>query len=250
MEDLYHMWYILVTNRRIVSTECMQLTLKQFSGPFDLLLSLVEGQELKITEIALSEVTEQYLNYLDTLEETEATELADFLVVAAKLLYLKSKRLLPDFLPEEEEEEGLEAQLKLYKQFVDASIVIEALWNTSTRSAFRKEPTRQVASFVLPTNVSLETLAKSMIQLVSKLAPPKPIGKTHIDKTISLKQCIDSIRTLLKSKKSFRFTDALGDANNKTDIIVGFLAILELVKQKSLYLEQDSTFGDIIISRT
>jgi segregation and condensation protein A len=80
----------------------VNLTLTQFTGPFDLLLSLVEGQELKITEIALSEVTEQYLQYLDTLEETEAEELADFLVVAAKLLYMKSKRLLPEFMPEEE----------------------------------------------------------------------------------------------------------------------------------------------------
>ncbi len=228
----------------------MQLALKQFSGPFDLLLSLVQDQELKITEIALSEVTEQFLKHLDTLEETEATELADFLVVAAKLLYMKSKRLLPDFMPEEDEEEGLEVQLKLYKQFVDASKIIEARWNDSTQAAFRKEPARQAEAFALPTNVTLEGLTQSMIQLVSKLAPPKPIGRTHIDKTVSLKQRIDSIRKLLKAKKSFRFTDALADVENKTDVIVGFLAILELVKQKSLFLEQENTFGDIIISRT
>lgn len=228
----------------------MEITLSKFTGPFDLLLSLVEGQELKISEISLSEVTEQYLKYLDTLEETEVTELADFLVVAAKLLYLKSKRLLPDFSLEEEEEEGLEAQLKLYKQFVDASKTIDSLWNNPRKSFFRYEPARRAEEFSLPTNVTLERLAQSMIQLVSKLAPPKPIGKTHIDKTVSLKERIDNIRTLLKSKKSFNFTDALNDVENKTDVIIGFLAILELVKQKSLYLEQHNTFGDIIITRT
>jgi len=227
----------------------MQLTLTQFSGPLDLLLSLVEGQELKITEIALFDVTEQYLTYLDTLEEEDATGLADFLVVAAKLLYLKSKRLLPEFMPEEEEEESLEAQLKLYKQFVDASKNIEQLWNADTQTYFRHEPLRKVEGFALPQNVSLGTLEKSMVQLVSKLTPPKPIGRTHIDKTVSLKQRIDSIRKMLQSRQSFRFTDALADVQNKTDVIVGFLAILELVKQKSLYLEQDEMFGDTMISR-
>ena len=227
----------------------MQLELKQFSGPFDLLLNLVEDQELKITELALSEVTEQYLQHLDRLEEAEVTELADFLVVAAKLLYLKSKRLLPEFMPEAEEEEGLEAQLKLYKQFVDASKTIEKLWNSNAKSAFRTEPARKPDGFVMPTNVTLGGLEQSMVQLVGKLKPPKPIGRTHIDKTISLKARIDGIRKLLKSKTSFRFTDALADAENKTDVIVGFLAILELVKQKSLRLEQDNTFGDIMISR-
>ena len=227
----------------------MQLTLTQFSGPLDLLLSLVEGQELKITEIALSDVTEQYLKYLDALEEEDAIGLADFLVVAAKLLYLKSKRLIPEFMPEDVEEESLEAPLKLYKQFVDASKNIEQLWNAETQTFFRNEPPRRTEGFFLPENVSLGNLEKSMIQLVSKLTPPKPIGRTHIDKTVSLKQRIDSIRTMLRTNKSFRFSDALVDSQNKTDVIVGFLAILELVKQKSLYLEQDEMFGDIMISR-
>ncbi len=228
----------------------MNLTLTQFTGPFDLLLSLVEGQELKITEIALSEVTEQYLRYLDTLEETVAEELADFLVVGAKLLYMKSKRLLPEFMPEEEEEEGLEAQLKLYRQFALASKTIEELWNNGQHGAFRHEPARVPDIFSLPANVSLEALRQSMVQLVERLTPPKALPKTHIDKSISLKERIDSIRQLLAQKESFRFADVLGTAQNKTDVIVGFLAILELVKQKSLVLNQDNTFGDILISRT
>src|SRR3989339_312426 len=220
----------------------MDLTLKQFTGPFDLLLSLVEGQELQISEITLSEVTEQYLTYLDTLEEDRVEELADFLVVAAKLLYLKSKRLLPEFLPEEEDDtDGLEAQLKLYKQFVDASKTIDTLWLGAYKSAFRKEPAKTPDAFALPPGLHLEALAQSMVHLVSKIAPPKKLPRTHIDKGVSLKERIDAIRKLLKERKSFRFADALSDANNKTEVIIGFLAILELVKQKSLYLDQDAT---------
>jgi len=229
----------------------MDLTLKQFTGPFDLLLSLVEGQELQITEITLSEVTEQYLQYIDKMEETKADELADFLVVAAKLLYLKSKRLLPEFMPEEEEDtDGLEAQLKLYKQFVDASKEIDKLWLGEKKSAFRKEPPKPREGFTPPPGLTLEKLQQSMVHLVSKIAPPKKLPKTHIDKGVSLKERIDTLRNLLKTKKQFRFHEALRDANNKTEIIIGFLAILELVKQKSLTLDQDATFGDIMITRS
>ncbi|PIR75132.1 MAG: hypothetical protein CO030_03745 [Candidatus Magasanikbacteria bacterium CG_4_9_14_0_2_um_filter_42_11] len=228
----------------------MDLTLKQFTGPFDLLLSLVEGQELQITEITLSEVTEQYLTYLDTMEEDRVEELADFLVVAAKLLYLKSKRLLPEFLPEEEDDtDGLEAQLKLYKQFVDASKIVDKLWLGDKKSGFRSEPPKQRDGFALPPGLDLEALGQSMVHLVSKIAPPKKLPRTHIDKGVSLKERIDAIRKLLKERKSFRFADALSDANNKTEVIIGFLAILELVKQKSLRLDQDATFGDIMITR-
>ncbi|OIO18861.1 MAG: hypothetical protein CO029_03325 [Candidatus Magasanikbacteria bacterium CG_4_9_14_0_2_um_filter_41_10] len=229
----------------------MDLNIKQFTGPFDLLLSLVEQQELRITEITLSEVTEQYLTYLDTIEEDRVEELADFLVVAAKLLYLKSKRLLPDFLPEEEDDtDGLEAQLKLYKQFVDASRIIDKRWLGAHKSAFRKEPPKAPEAFSLPPGLDLEALAQSMVHLVSKIAPPKQLSRTHIDRGVSLKERIDSIRKLLKERKSFRFADALSDANNKTEVIIGFLAILELVKQKSLRLDQDTMFGDIMITRT
>ena len=80
----------------------MDVRLKQYNGPFELLLALVDGEKLDITEVALSEVTEQFLKYLDTLEEHRAEELADFLVVAARLLLLKSRALLPHFFPEED----------------------------------------------------------------------------------------------------------------------------------------------------
>lgn len=228
----------------------MQLQLTQFTGPLDLLLSLVEEKELNITEIALAEVTEQYLAHLDTLEEREAVELADFLVIAAKLLYLKSKRLLPEFLPEEEEDaDSLEAQLRLYKQFVQVSRHIESSWLDSTKSVFRKEPPRAPAAFALPPSLSASALRASMVHLIKKIAPPKALPRTHIDKGVSLKERIDRIRTLLKSKEKMRFSEAIDNAENKTEIIIGFLALLELVKQQSVSLEQDSTFGDILISR-
>ena len=95
-----------------------EIKTEQFQGPLDLLLSLIESQKLDISQIALAQVTDQYLTYLDQAQDIGATELADFLVVAAKLMYMKSKLLLPSLVDEElEEGPDLETQLREYQKF-------------------------------------------------------------------------------------------------------------------------------------
>lgn len=225
------------------------IKIQDFEGPYDLLLSLIAEQKLSISELALSEVTEQYLGYLDTLEEYQPGELADFLVVATKLLLLKSKALLPQFAPEEDEGPSLEDQLRLYKQFVEASKDIQAAWLAPSRGVFRIEPPRKADGFVPPTNMDSTTMHHAMVQLVTRLAPPKALPQTKIDKAISMKQKIDHVRTMLKTRKQFLFSEVLESSHNKTEVIVGFLALLELVKVKAVGLHQDEAFGDIVIER-
>ncbi len=221
--------------------------LGQFSGPLDLLLSLLSEERLSINDVSLSAVTEQYLRYLDSLEERNADELADFLVVAAKLLLLKSKTLLPNFLPEEEDGGSLEAQLKLYKQFVDASKKVHKLWLSPWRSIGRERTVKKPDGFVPPSNVTAERLVMAMKSIVNRLAPPKPLPQTHIDKSISLKEKIDAIRRLVSSGQRLLFHEILESSQNKTEIIVSFLAILELMKQQQIFLEQSDSFSDIMI---
>lgn len=220
-----------------------------FEGPYDLLLSLIADNKLDVTELALSEVTEQYLAYLDSLEEYNPGELADFLVVATKLLLLKSKHLLPQFEPEEEEGPSLEEQLKLYKKFVDASKKINALWLADAKGYFRIEPPRKSEGFVPPTNLNTGGMHAAMVQLVARLAPSKPLPKTHIDRAITMKQKIDQVRVLLKKRKTLFFSEVLESSTNKTEVIVGFLALLEMVKAKTIGLSQEEAFGDIRIER-
>ena len=227
----------------------VEIKLEQFSGPFDLLLSLIGEQKMSISEIALSEVTEQYLNYLDKIENNRAEELADFLVVATRLLFLKSKYLLPQFTPEEPEGPGLEEQLRLYKAFVDASKKINNIWLNNNKSVFRIEPPRKAEGFVPPENLTLDSMYQSMVKLVHRLKPPKPLPQTKIDKTISLKEKINNIRRLLSRRNKIGFREMLSGAENKTELIVGFLALLELVKQSSVVLNQSSSFEDIMIEK-
>lgn len=224
-----------------------EITLQQFSGPLDLLLSLVEGEELDITTVSLSGVTEQYLKYLDEHEEITTDELADFLTVAAKLLLLKSKLLLPKFLSEEEDGPDLASQLRLYKAFVETSRKVQTLWLNDSRGVFRVEPVRKADGFVPPENVTVDSLHGRMVQLIKRLKPLKALPKTTIDRTVSLKEKIQHIRTLLGKEKKVLFHEVLMNSRNRTEVIVGFLALLELMKQRTALLHQDETFSDIVI---
>lgn len=227
----------------------MHVAMPQFTGPLDALLQLVEERKMPITELSISAVTEQYLHYLDTLEEADPNDLADFLVVAAKLLLLKSKALLPQFAPEEDEGPNLVDQLRLYKMFVAASRQLEARWLASLRSYGRSEPVRVVVDPTPPTNVTQTTLHASMLRLVQRLKPPKPLPRTTIDRAVSLKEKIAHLRQLLSEKGSVSFFGTVADKTSRTDVIVGFLALLELVKQQAAVVDQDELFGDIVIKR-
>lgn len=227
----------------------MHVATPQFTGPLDALLQLVEERKMPITEVSVSAVTEQYLQYLDTLEETDPNELADFLVVAAKLLLLKSKALLPQFAPEEDEGPNLVDQLRLYKMFVAASRQLEARWLAALRSYGRVEPVRVVVDPTPPANVTQSTLQASMLRLVQRLKPPKPLPRTTIDRAVSLKEKIAHLRQLLTEKGSVSFFGTVADKASRTDVIVGFLALLELVKQQAASVDQDELFGDIVIKR-
>lgn len=227
-----------------------QFTLEKFSGPLDLLLSLIESEKLSVSDIALSQVTEQYLRYLDALEDRRAEELADFLVVATRLLLMKSRLLLPQFGAEADDEGvTLADQLRLYKVFLDASKKVNRLWLNTDTAFFRIEPPRLPDKFTPPRNITLSTLRAVMLQLITRLTPPKPLPETHIDRTISLKEKLDFIRTLLGRVKEANFHSLLAEAKNRTEIIVSFLALLELVKEKVVAVKQGEQFGDIFITR-
>lgn len=226
------------------------LKLEKFEGPLDLLLQLVDQEKLSITEIALAKVTEQFFSYLDKLEKNRPEELADFLVVAARLIYLKSHSLLQYAYPEEEDNgPGLADQLKLYKQYVEASKVVNGLWEANKIAYGRIEPPVKNKEFVLPANATTNNLYDSMLSLLKRLKPLEPLPKVAIDHSISIKQKIDSIRNLLKNGKEFSFKNLLSSAQNKTEVIVSFLAILELVKQQSIRFKQVNAFEDLLVTK-
>lgn len=226
-----------------------EITLDQFSGPFSLLITLIEDEKLSISEVSLSTVTEQYLLYLEGLEEKKAEELSDFLVVASRLLLLKARLLLPQLMPEEEEGPNLADQLRLYKMFVKASRHLQSSWLSDATSYGRIEGLRPATEFVVPENVTLRAIHESMVRLLKKIRPAKPLPEVNIDKTVSLRDTIDRFKNLLHKMKQITFDQCLSEKGNKTEILISFLAILELVKQRMITLQQESTFDTIHIQK-
>lgn len=223
------------------------IKLEKFQGPLDLLLQLVELEKMNISEISLSQVTEQFLKHLDTLEASRSDELADFLIIATKLVYLKSKNLLPYLYPEEDEGPSLADQLKMYQQYVEASKKIQILWEQNRIAYGRVEPPVKAIGFVLPSNAQLGDLHKSISALVARLRPSNPLPTATIDHSISVKAKLDIIRNLLNNSKKLSFTQLLANAGNRTEVIVSFLAILELVKDAHASVHQIGAFGDMEI---
>jgi segregation and condensation protein A len=224
-----------------------EIKLEQFSGPLDLLLALIEQEKLSITEIALSKVTEQYFAYLNKLEDNRPEELADFLVIATKLVYMKSKQLLPQISADEDDGPSLAEQLKMYKRYIEASRDIYGLWDKNVLGYGRVEPPVKAEGFVLPANSGADELKNSFYNLLKRLKPINPLPKVTIDRAISVKAKLDSIFDLLKKHRRLNFRDLLLSAENKTEVIVSFLALLELVKSGVAAVRQNNSFSDLEI---
>lgn len=223
-------------------------SLPQFEGPLDLLLQLIEEEKMPLTDLALSKVTEQFMAQLKEMPEEHSSQLADFLVVATKLLYLKSRLLLPYLYPEEAEGPTLSDQLKLYKEYVLASKDVAELWNRLGMSYGRIEPKIKVEGFFLPENVTLLAVERTFWDVLKRLRPLKALPQVAIDRTISLKEKVEAIYRALQSVSKITLQSMTKDAQNRTELIVTFLAILELAKQQRVYLKQDVCFEEMEVT--
>lgn len=226
-----------------------EFTLEKFQGPLELLLGLIDEAKLDITEISLSAVTEQFFKHVTHIDVDRSDELADFLVVGTKLVYLKSKELLPYLTPEENDGPSLADQLKLYKRYADASKFVGRQWQKNLAGYSHYEPPIKVEGFFPPENAVTAALHKSFTLLLKRLKPVDPLPQVRIDKTLSVKQKVQSLYEALQKFKHISFKEMLGSASSKTDVIVSFLALLELVKQVKAGVSQPDSFGDMQISK-
>lgn len=225
----------------------------QFEGPLDLLLQLIEEQKLDITQMSLAAVTEQYLKVLQEVgEQMSASDLADFLAVAARLLLIKSRALLPYLQPPDiDEGKDLENQLKLYREYYLASQQVHKLIRRK-HFCFGRERLlllREVTEFTPPPNLTLDKLAQAIANVVSSLPPPMPETRGVISKTISVHERILQLRDMIWRETKMRFSQLLGTSSNRMEVIVSFLAVLELTKQRSVMVRQDELFDEIVIEK-
>ncbi len=226
------------------------IQLEQFEGPLDALLKIIEQQELDISEVSLAQVTDQYLTYIEN-SEINPTEIADFLTVAARLLLIKSKILLP-FTDELEDDDiiDLEQQLKLYQKYIKASKTIQSLWNDPREMFERPKLVIKINNnFIPPKNVDVQIMQEACLRVIDKIKPIIKLPKKTMRKVVSLREKIEHLSHRLKTQAEFYFHDILEEKENSSEIIVSFLAMLELVKQRKVIVEQPESFSDIIVKR-
>lgn len=233
------------------------VTLPAFQGPLDLLLSLIEKEELDINAISLVAVTDQYLRTIEQMEQREPDALADFLVVASKLLYIKSRTLLPKPQPQAEGEEedpsdALLKQLLEYRRFKEVAAALHERETLGLRTYPRPTAPLPMEKQLDLSNVDVERLRAVLQRVLQRMPsdPPLPRVKSY---SITVADQIDAVRSLLSRASVARraqigFGDLLGRQSTRVEVIVTFLAVLELIKQQEVVVTQDDLFGEIVIS--
>ncbi len=226
-----------------------------FNGPLDLLLHLIERQELDITAISLSQVTAQYLAQVERLKNEQRIEqLMDFLVIAARLVQIKSRAILPQtpasYLDDELEEDPAEAlirQLKTYKQFKKGAKWLHGRETAVYRTYLRLAPPPKVESKLDMSGVTVDVLKTAVRDALARLDDIDKSITIARPRRLTIDDQIKRLRRMVKQSDPFTFNDLLSSKADMTEISVSLLATLELIKRRELRASQSQLFGEIEI---
>ncbi|KAF0111494.1 MAG: Chromosome segregation and condensation protein [Chloroflexi bacterium] len=233
-------------------SDAYQINTEVYSGPLDLLLKLIERAELDITRLALAQVTDQYLEYLHHLEEQDASEVSAFLVIAARLVQIKSSALLPkSVIPgiqsEEDPGDALAQQLIIYKRFKELSGFLEKREVEGLRTYLRLDtsPRTQIASKLDLSELTLETLIQVAREIFLDSNNLPPLSDVVSFPRITIREKINTILHALQKEGALSFNSLLSNDRDRLEIVVTFLALLELVKRHMVGANQNALFGTI-----
>lgn len=228
------------------------IDLPSFAGPLDLLLHLIERQELDITAISLVKVTEQYLEQIEQMKQNRMEELIDFLVVAARLVQIKSRALLPQtqivIEGEEEEEDPAEAllrQLREYKRFKQAATWLQNREEQGLRTYLRVAPPPKLEGRLDMSGVTVEALLSAVQEALSRIDDREESVAIVQPRRITIEGQINRLRQRAKMGLAFGFTDLLSAKTSRVEISITLLAVLELIKQREILASQTEMFGPI-----
>jgi len=230
-----------------------RVQLDVFDGPLDLLLSLIREQQLDIATVPLASVAEQYLAYVRTMEELDVEVAAEYLVIAATLLFLKSKALLPpipsEFVDEESEspeevEERLRRRLVAYSKYRELGESLRARQNEASGYFYREsgDPTSEIVQRYA---IDAEKLKRAFVAMLRQARPEK---RSIVRERVSLLAQMDYITRQIKERGELLFSTLCNELGMSREVvIVTFLAILELIRRHRIGYDQPELFDDIRI---
>lgn len=241
----------------------LEVKLNAFEGPLELLLHLIDKNKINIYDIPIVEITEQYLDYVNVMEEADVDVMSEFLVMAAELINIKAKMLLPKQENDDEElidpREELVQRLLEYKVFKYAAIELKDKQIDASRIMFKDSTLpSEVSEYQEPIDTAklvegltlqkLNEIFQSVIRRqVDKIDPIRSKFKTIEKEEVSVEEKMSVIRAQVKGLKKISFRTLLEIQASKTQVVVTFLAILELMKVGAVSVKQDHLFEDIVI---
>lgn len=234
-----------------VTKEIFEIKTEAFEGPLELLLDLVEKRKLLINDISLAEVTDEYMRQVSIMQELSLPNTAQFINLAATLLLIKSKSLLPvlDLTPEEEEGiDDLELRLRRYQMYRDIAQDIESIFG-KTITHERQYISDKKPLFVTDNFTTLEGLQEAIGSVLVSLPKKEVKPKVRVKKVISLEEMMTRLHDRIEKQMKLTFSELLEDSTEKTNVVVCFLAILESVKQGNILVEQMHRFEEIQIEQ-
>lgn len=228
--------------------------LENFSGPLDLLLTLIKKSKLDIEDIQISDLTEQYLDIMKDISKVDMEVASEFIEYAALLIEIKSKKLLPKIVDTEEDELDPEYILKLrlreYQMFKEVN---EKLGKLESNDKFYKAPEKEANKFrIIIKDMELDKLLDAFVGImhrVNKIEKSKE-SKEIIKETFTVEQKISSIKDTLISRSKLKFSELFLDTSSRDEVITTFMALLELIKMQVIRVSQDDLFSDIQIEKT
>ena len=222
--------------------------LDHFEGPLDLLLSQIEKRKLPINEVSLSKVTDDFISYIENTEKFPIGESAHFILIASTLLLIKSRSLLPSLELTREEQgsiEDLEYRLKQYKRIKELSVHVKDRFGKVV--LFSPMPRKNIKPVFSPdSKTNIVGIRESMKRILESIPKIEKLPSVLVKKVISLEEMIEGLTERIKKSLKMSFKEFSGsEKKDKVNVIVGFLAMLELVKRGMIKANQENMFDDI-----
>lgn len=224
-----------------------------FEGPLDLLLHLIKESKVDIWDIKIVDITDQYLNYIKSMESLNLNIASEYLVMASELIEMKSKMLLPRYQEEDQEEEEdpreqLIHKLIEYQKYKEMTKNFKEL--EEVRHEFYTKAPESLKEYVeegtvISSDVTLDDLMKAFEKFLQRKKLDKPLSTTVTKKEITVEERRTRIRNILKDKKKVEFFELFEEVTNEY-IVVTFLAVLEMAKKQELTIYQENNFDQII----
>lgn len=236
-----------------MESETYTVKINAFEGPFDALLELIEKRKLFVNEVSLAQVTDDYVSYIKNLPNLPAGDATNFIVIAATLILIKSRSLLPNMeltVDEEKEIVNLEDRLKLFRLVTDTGLSLKEIFGKSVMYQ-RPEREAHISVFSPHGSISVESLSEAIQAVLISMPKKEILPQIEVRQVISIEEMLEGLAERMQSAMSMSFSeiskrsDIKDPKERKVYAIVSFLAMLELVRQGLINVVQNDEFGDI-----